>query len=94
MSRETWRLLKQSKRFYVGTYRRAGSALILSVAMNVLLGIAIYYIYYSEPEHTFYATNGVTAPELLTAMTSPNTTSVPLLANDPDNDNEIKVMPE
>jgi hypothetical protein len=51
-------------------------------------------MYYSEPDHTFYATNGVTAPELLTAMSSPNTTSVPLLANDPDNDNEIKVMPE
>ena len=94
MSRETWRLLKQSKRFYVGTYRKAGSALIFSMFINLFLGLGIYYLYFKQPEHDFYATNGVTPPELLKPMDARNDSSVPLLPNDPDDDNEIKVMPQ
>ena len=94
MSRGTWRLIEQSKRFHVRTYRKAGSALIVSVFINLMLGLGIYYLYFNQPEHDFYATNGVTSPEMLTPMDTRNDTSVPLLPNDPDIDNEIKVMPE
>jgi intracellular multiplication protein IcmM len=94
MSRETWSLIKQSKRFYVNTFRRAGSALLLSVIINLGLGVAIYYVYFAQPPNDFYATNGVTSPELLTSMDIPNNTSVPMLASDPDVDNTIKVIPQ
>ena len=94
MSRETWGLLKKSKRFYVVTFRRTGSALLVSVIGNLVFGLAIYYVYFNEPGHDFYATSGVTAPIMLTAMDVPNTTSVALLANDPVNDNDIKVIPQ
>ncbi len=94
MSRETWRLIKQSKRFYVHTFRRAGTTLFFSVIINLSLGFIIYYVYLGRPEHDFYATNGITAPVMLTAMDVPNNTSVALLAGDPVNDDDIKVIPQ
>lgn len=94
MSRGAWLLIKQSKRFYVNTYRRAGSALLLSVVFNLLLGFALYYLYFSQPEHDFYATSGVTPPVQLTPMDSPNNTSVPLLPTETESDNNTKVIPE
>ena len=94
MSRETWRLIKESKRFYVNTYRRTGSALIVSVISNISLGLLIGYVYFNRPPHDFYATNGVTSPVMLTSMDIPNNTSVALLANDPENDNDLKVIPQ
>ncbi len=94
MSRETWSLIKQSKRFYVHTFRRAGTTLLFSIGINLALGCVIYYVYLIRPEHDFYATNGVTAPVMLTAMDVPNSTSVALLASDPVNDNDIKVIPQ
>jgi len=94
MSRETWNTIKHSKRFYVDTYRRAGSFLVASMIINLLLGITIYYLYFNQPEHDFYATSGVTPPVQLTYMDEPNFTAVPLLANDPDEDNENKVIPQ
>lgn len=94
MSRETWSLIKQSKRFYVNTYRRAGSALFVSVAINLFLGFAVYYIYFNRPEPDFYATSGITPPIMLTAMDAANETSVALLAPDPDDESDIKVIPQ
>lgn len=94
MSRETWNLIKQSKRFYVNTYRRTGSALFVSVIINLSLVFAVYYIYFNRPEHAFYATSGVIAPIMLTPMDSPNNTSAALLAPDPIDENDIKVIPQ
>ncbi len=95
MSRETWALIKHSKRFYIQTFRRAGTALFVSAIINLCLGGAIYYVYFGEPGHDFYATNGVTPPVKLTSMDAPNNTSVALLANDDDNDSDdVKVIPQ
>lgn len=94
MSRNTWDVIKKSKRFYVKTYRRAGHMLVFSIGINLLLVIAIYYACFSQPEADFYATNGVTAPVELTPMDQPNNTSLPLLANDPESGNENKVIPQ
>ena len=94
MSRGTWELIKKSKRFYVNTFRRAGSALLVSVIGNLSLSLLIYYVYFNQPGHDFYATNGVTAPIMLTPMDVANSTSVAMLANDPPDDNDIKVIPE
>ena len=94
MSSETWRLMTQSKRFYVYTYRRALNALLISIITNIVLGFAIHFVYFSEPSPDYYATNGVTPPVLLTSMDVPNNTSVALLANDPDNENTTRVIPQ
>ncbi len=94
MSRETWRLLKQSKRFYVNTYRRAGSALIVSIIINLALGFAIHFVYFSQSERDYYATNGATPPIMLTPMDVPNNTSVALLASDLENENDARVIPQ
>ena len=94
MSRSSWALIRHSKRFYVSTFRRAGSALLISSAINLSLGLALYYAYFSRPLNDFYATNGVTPPEMLTAMDEPNLSSVPLIADDDDVDVQIKVIPQ
>lgn len=94
MSRETWNLIKQSKRFYINTFRKTGSALFVSVIINLSLGFAVYYSYFNRPEHEFYASNGITPPVMLTPMDSPNYTSVALLAADPDDESVIKVIPQ
>lgn len=94
MSRETWNLIKQTKQFYVNTYRKIGSALILSVFINIALGLGIYHVYFSQPGHDFYATSGITPPVKLTYMDEPNNSSMPLLANDSEAENEIKVIPQ
>jgi intracellular multiplication protein IcmM len=94
MSRETWNLIKQSKRFHINTFRRVGSALFVSVIINMMLAFAVYYTYFNRPEHAFYATSGVTPPVMLTSMDSPNYTSVALLAADPEEETVIKVIPQ
>lgn len=94
MSRQTWNLTKQSKQFYVLTYRKAGTALIISVIINLFLCLGIYYIYFGQPDHDFYATNGVTHPDRLIPMDAPNNSSAALLAPDPSDENDNKVMPQ
>ena len=94
MSRGTWDIIKQSKHFYVNTYRRTESMLLLSITINLIIGFAIGYQYLGRPEHDFYSTNGVTAPMLLTPMDSANSTSVALLASESNSETNIKVIPQ
>lgn len=94
MSRETWRLIKQSKRFYVSTYRVTANTLIASIIINLILGFVIHFIYFSQPESDYYATNGAMPPIELTPMDSPNVTSVALLPSDPENESDGRVIPQ
>lgn len=94
MSRVTWNLVKNSKGFYIKTYRNAGTALAISAILNVLLGIGIYFSYFNQPDRDFYATNGVTAPVGLAALDAPNTSSTPLLARETTQENDLKVIPQ
>ena len=94
MSREAWHAIKRSKRFYVGTYRRAGSAIVISAILNLVLELAIYHVYLNESESDFYATSGVTPPIPLTPMDSPNYTAYALLGSDSATSNDIKVIPK
>ena len=93
MSQAQWNLIKQSKHFYVGTYRGALTALLISIALNVLLGLGIYYTYFNRPEPDFYATNGITAPVELNSMDAPNNSSNPLLQSAPTKEEENKEIP-
>ncbi|WP_133128942.1 type IVB secretion system protein IcmM/DotJ [Legionella nagasakiensis] len=92
MSRVAWDLIKNSKHFYVDTYRKAITFLLFSTVLNVFLGMGIYYAYFNLPEPDFYATSGVTPPVMLTSLDEPNYTSVPLLASEAGSNNN-KVMP-
>ncbi len=94
MSRDTWNLIKSSKRFYVKTYRFTGTVLLVSCLLNIFFSVAIYYTYFDRPAHDFYATNGVTAPVQLTPLDEANYTSVPLLSSNPMTDNTQKAIPE
>lgn len=86
MGRETWDLIKHSKRFYVTTYRRIGNILFLSTVINMFLGCGLYYAYFYRPAHAFYATNGVTPPVELTFLDSPNNTPYALLPSENTSD--------
>lgn len=94
MSRSAWTLIKNAKHFYVHTYRRAATFLIYSAALNVLLGIGIYYVHMNQPVRNFYASDGVTPPVMLTPLDEPNNTSEPLLASDAVAPGAKKVMPK
>ena len=94
MSREKWKLIRQRKGFYIGTFRRIGSILVISMSLNLILGLSVIYVYMHKPENKFYATNGATPPNEVVPMDQPNLTSSPLLANDPVNDEPIKVIPQ
>ncbi|MGQ3888115.1 type IVB secretion system protein IcmM/DotJ [Legionella sp. CNM-1927-20] len=94
MSRQSWNRIKQSKSFYVMTYRRALKFLLLSMALSVFFCVAISYVYLNRPERTFYATSGITPPIELTPLATPNYSSQPLLPPDPVDDNEEKAIPQ
>ncbi|MDP3561467.1 MAG: type IVB secretion system protein IcmM/DotJ [Legionellaceae bacterium] len=94
MSRRAWDLIKHSKRFYVRSYRKSGSLLLVSIVLNAFLGLAIWYFYNRLPEPDFYATYGETPPVLLTAMEMPNYSSVPLLATSPNQDSDARTIPQ
>jgi intracellular multiplication protein IcmM len=94
MRRETWRLIRASKRFYVGTFRFSGSMLVFSLCVNLVLGWAIFYAYAHMPERHYYATNGVVPPTELIAMSAANETSVPLLAADQNVNDDEKLIPK
>lgn len=76
------------------TYRRVSTAVLVSIFLNVCLGVAIYYVYSGQPAPDFYATDGVTPPVPLVAMDQPNESLTPLLANDQNDSDSIKTTPQ
>lgn len=94
MSRETWLSIKNSKAFYVQSYRRACTLVIASLGVNLALGGAIYYAYFNQPEREYYATNGIMPPVKLAPRNTPNDSSAALLPPDPVNDQPVKAIPE
>ncbi len=94
MSRETWNTIKQSKFFYVQIYRKALRLLIGSLAVNLLLFFAIYFVYLQEPENDYYATSGITAPVKLTLLLAPNYSDTALLPEETSEGESPKVIPQ
>ena len=82
MSRETWRLLKSTKKFYVNSFRWTINLTIISCSITCFLSWSIYYCTFSQSNNEYYASNGITSPISLVAMDAPNSTSVPLLTDD------------
>ena len=94
MSRDTWYLKRTSRRFNVSIYRWVGTAILFSLALNVILSLVVSHIYFNRPDYVYYSTNGVTKPMPLHALMAPNQSSVPLLASDPVTDDVPKQAPE
>lgn len=91
---ETWEIIKNNKSFNVSIYRRGLVTLIFSLLLNGILGLLLFYSYLAQPEHAYYATNGVTPPEKLTAIFAPNLSPKALLAPDPPIEQEVRVIPQ
>ncbi|CDZ76917.1 hypothetical protein BN59_01196 [Legionella massiliensis] len=94
MGRETWNIRIHAKFFYVRTYRVAGRCLILSLLVNLLLSLGVYYRYFHEPPRDYYATSGITPPVQLKVLYEPNYSATPLLPADPVADDTVKVIPD
>lgn len=78
--------IKQGKFFYRNAYRRSVGALLISITITIFLLVTILFLIATEPEQTFYATSGETAPVKLQPLSAPNQSSTPLLPNDPPDD--------
>ena len=68
--------------------------LVISVLISLLLGVAIGYRYFHQPEQHFYATNGFTAPIELNPLSAANDSQNPLLPPDPILSDQTKLIPE
>jgi len=93
MRRMIWRSITTAKFFYVRTYRRVCTLIIISLMMSVFLIVLIIHFYLNRPEPDYYATNGVTAPVLLNALDTANKLTSPLLPPDQIISNQTKVIP-
>ncbi|MBA2657027.1 MAG: phosphoesterase [Tatlockia sp.] len=94
MSGDSWNKIINSKAFYIRTYRVAGKSLIISLLINIILSLAIYYSYFHQPERDFYATSGITPPVKLNPLDQRNYSTTPLLGADPPDDNSVKLIPD
>ena len=94
MSRGNWNRIKRSKFFYVNAYRSLMKIILVSQLVNVFFCGLIVYTYMNKPKIDFYATNGITPPDKLTALDAPNMSSEALLPPDPPDTEGTKAIPE
>lgn len=88
MAQNKYTEIKAKRFFYILSYRMVLNTLLFSVVCNLIfLGMATY-LFFNRGGQAYYATNGITNPEQLKPMNSPNYTSKPLLADDIPGDNE------
>jgi hypothetical protein len=94
MSKEDWLLVRSSKQFSVSLYRRIGTAIVVSLALNIALCVWALHQFFTRPAPAFYSTNGASPPMMLDALNAPNETSVPLLKSVSDKENDTKPVPQ
>lgn len=93
MSQGAWEIIKHSKSFYVRTYRLGVKSLIISVFLNLILGLMICYVHFYQVEPDYYATSGIVPPVMLRSLSAPNNSNVPLLEPDPIETEAVKSIP-
>ena len=86
MGRIVWNTIKQSKNFYVRTYRLTGSLLALSFSTTLLLITGIIYTFINISPIDFYATNSEHHPITLQPMDQPNYSAQALLGDEIETD--------
>ncbi|KTD18368.1 type IVB secretion system protein IcmM/DotJ [Legionella jordanis] len=94
MSREAWNNIIQSKGFYIRSYRKGLTWVILSLGVNLILLLSIYYVHFNEPEPDYYATSGIAPPVKLTSLNERNYSSNYLLPPDPVDEDMTRVIPQ
>ncbi len=94
MSVKTWNLIKSSRSFYIRTYRSLETMVLISVFISLGLGIGIFYAYSIRTEPDYYSTYGETPPVPLVAMDEPNYSSHSLLADDNNQDSNVRAIPQ
>ncbi len=94
MNREMWGIIKNSKAFNVNVYRRGLTSIIVSLGLSCFFGLLLFYLYLSQPERNYYATNGVTPPVQLKPLSARNMSSNALLEPDPPSVPEQKLIPQ
>lgn len=93
MTARTWNVIKHSKNFYVKSYRAVETVILISIILNLGLGLGVYKAYAMRTEPDYYSTFGETPPAPLVAMDAPNYSSVPLLPDDNYSDSVDRTIP-
>lgn len=92
MTVQAIRLAKKSKTFHRNSFRKVIRLLLVSLSLNCVLAFAIYTKFVNLPEPDYYATNGVTSPSFLKAMSHPNYTSKYLLPSEQKAEDNVEMM--
>ena len=66
----------------------------VSILLNLVLCVAISYIYFHQPAQQFYATNGFTPPIELVPLAAANNSLNALLPSDPIISDQTKFIPQ
>jgi intracellular multiplication protein IcmM len=93
MTRQVRENIKQSRYFFVRSYRWVIRLLLISLVVNMGLSLSIYYAYYRLPDRQYYATSGVEPPIELNALLSANESDQALLLPDPIEDDDTRDIP-
>ena len=73
---------KNKRYFYVSSFRKLGQIIVLSMALNVVIIMAMAYIFFHQPSPKYYSTNGISYPIQLKSMGHPNHSSVAMLSDE------------
>lgn len=73
---------KNSRYFYVRSYRLAVKLILILNVTNLILFLMVRHYYYQHPERGYYSSNGVTFPVKLSPLRKPNYESKALLPDD------------
>ena len=74
--------IKKKKNHYRDFYRRSLMLLSLSTYLSVMLLVISAFVYITQPEPDYYATNSASSVLQIHSMDGPNFTSKPLLRED------------
>lgn len=94
MGRSVWNTVRKSRGFYIHYYRRMSQWIMVSLLINLLLSLAIYYAFMDESPRSVYATSGIAPPVQLKPLDAPNYTDNYLLEPEPHDEDESRLIPQ
>ena len=93
MSGSSLAFKKKQKNFYSSYFHNTVNVLIFSVFLNlVLIGVVQNKLMHIASTD-FYASDGISQPILLTPLSAPNKSSIPLLPDDPAEEMMMRTLP-
>lgn len=82
--------IKRQKNYYRIGLRRMTGVLFISLVLNGIFVLAIFFVVIAMPEPRFYSTNSAGFITPLVPLDKPNTSSQYLLESDPQEEIEMK----